>query len=163
MLLGIISDTHNNLSNLRTALDMFRREGVADIIHCGDLTTPATARALAGFRVIHVLGNGDMAAGEIRAALLESNPDSCSGDMFTGDLGGRRIAAAHGHNRRLLEALITSGHYDFVFCGHSHRRRDELIGSTRVVNPGALGGTNREERSVCILDLATGDLRFLAI
>ena len=48
-------------------------------------------------------------------------------------------------------------------CGHTHRRRDQTIGRTRVINPGALGGVRWQRRSFCILDLATGEARFVKL
>ena len=38
MKIGVISDTHNNLSNMIFGLNTFREEGIDTIIHCGDLT-----------------------------------------------------------------------------------------------------------------------------
>ena len=61
MKIGILSDTHNNIKNLRIALNVFLEEGIDTIIHCGDLTGVEIARAMDGFRVICILGNGDIA------------------------------------------------------------------------------------------------------
>jgi predicted phosphodiesterase len=69
----------------------------------------------------------------------------------------------HGDNEKVLGNLISSGKHAYVFHGHTHRRRDQTIGHTRVVNPGALGGTRRQSRSFCILDLATGEMRFVKL
>ena len=63
----------------------------------------------------------------------------------------------------VLGNLIASGEYAYVFHGHTHRRRDRMIGHTRVINPGALGGRRTERRSFCILDLATGETRFVEL
>jgi predicted phosphodiesterase len=37
------------------------------------------------------------------------------------------------------------------------------IGRARVINPGALGGRRRQSRSFCILDLTTGEIRFVEL
>ena len=37
------------------------------------------------------------------------------------------------------------------------------IGRTRVINPGALGCMRRQLRSFCILDLTTGEIRFVEL
>lgn len=163
MRIGILSDTHNDLANLTAALKLFAREEVSILVHCGDLTTPETARALAGNQVIHVLGNGDYAAPELREALLAGHPDSWSGPIYTGELGGRRIAAAHGHERPMFDALVSSGRYEFILTGHTHRRRDIVWNGARVINPGSLGGLYRESRSICILDLNSDDAQFIEV
>ena len=97
MKIAIISDTHNNLANLDTALECIRLADVTTVIHCGDMTTPETARRLAGFRVIFTYGNGDFASGEIRDTLQALNPESSADLLFTGFVGGARIAVLHGH------------------------------------------------------------------
>jgi putative phosphoesterase len=160
MKIGVLSDTHNNLQNLRAALEVFGREGLDTIIHCGDLTEVEIARAIQGFRVICVLGNGDIASGEIRAALLAHNPENTVGMVYTGRIGEARIAATHGHLPGSVDELVRSGEYDYVFKGHSHQHKDERIGFTRLINPGALGGLHREDRQVCIVDLETGKVVF---
>jgi uncharacterized protein len=162
-LLGILSDTHNNLPNLQKALDVFRGEGVTSLIHCGDVTNPETLCLLEGFEVHLTYGNGDYASGEILNVLRELNWRSTAGLTYTGEFDGVRVAATHGHVPDLLEGLISSGHYQFVFRGHSHRHKDELRGSTRVINPGALGGLHPEDRQVCILDLQAGLAKFVVI
>jgi predicted phosphodiesterase len=82
---------------------------------------------------------------------------------FTGQIDGVPVAATHGHQGDQLQAFIRSGRYDYVFHGHTHRRRDERVGDTRVINPGALGGVRYENRSVAILDLTRGALESLPI
>ncbi len=163
MKIGILSDTHNNLPNLRTALDLFEKEDIDTLIHCGDLTDGDIARAMEGFRVICVLGNGDIASGEIRDVLLAQDTQNFVGLVYTGRIGEARIAAAHGHLPEQVETLLHSGEYDYVFKGHSHRHKDEQVGFTRLINPGALGGLRPEDRRLCILDLESGRAKFYII
>lgn len=163
MKIGILSDTHNNLENLKAALDIFGQEGITTLIHCGDMTEAKVARAMERFRVICAFGNGDIASGEIRQALLDQNPANFAGLVYTGAIDGKRIAVTHGHLAGKVEELLGSGEYDYVFKGHSHRHKDEAYGRTRLINPGALGGLHPEPRSICILDLATGEARFLEV
>lgn len=163
MLLGILSDTHNNLANLRTALAILRDEQVDTLIHCGDITDVETAQQLAEFRVICTLGNGDWNASEIQRNLRYFRPDNVLGLSFQGELGGVQVAATHGHLQGILDNLVQSGQYAYVFHGHSHRHKDEQIGATRVINPGALGGLKPETRRFAILDLDSGKLKFKLI
>jgi len=162
-LLGILSDTHNNIANLRAALEIFQQRGVQHLIHCGDVTAPSTLEWLAEYRVIYVFGNGDDASGEMREMLLRYDPLNYAGLSYNGQIDGVKIAAAHGHQPASLDTMIHSGEFDYVFHGHSHRQRDERIGRTRVINPGALGGLHREARSVCIVDLAASRAEFVLL
>lgn len=163
MKIAVLSDTHNNTANLDAALERIRQEDVTTIIHCGDMTSAEMASRLAGWRVICVFGNVDIASGEIRDTLQALHPQSSADLVFTGYLGGERIAVTHGHIPGRLEELIESRLYAYVFHGHSHRQRDVRIRDTRVINPGALGGMHREPRQFCLLDLATGKAEFIHI
>ncbi len=163
MKIGILSDTHNNLENLRSALELFKSEGIDTLIHCGDLTGIDLVPAMEGFRVIFTFGNGDVASGEIRAALLAQNPENYAGLVYTGRIGEARIAAAHGHLPGSVDELVHSGEYDYVLKGHSHQHIDEKVGFTRLINPGSLGGLRREDRQVCVLDLDAGKTKFFKI
>jgi len=163
MKIGILSDTHNNHNNLRRALDVFRREEATTLIHCGDMTSPETAALLSGFTVKHVTGNMASAPGALRRALLTLNPDNQSGISYSGQINGVWVAATHGHLSDKIDQFIQDGRYAYVFHGHTHRRRDELVGGIRFVNPGALGGVWHEERSICLVDLEKGEVRFVQI
>lgn len=163
MKIGILSDTHNNLENLHTALERFRAARVTTLFHCGDLTGVEIAQALAGFRVIYVFGNVDIATGEIRRVLTEQNPENYAGLVYRGQIGNARIGATHGHLPGKVDELLQSGEHDYVFVGHSHLHQDEQVGATRLINPGALGGLRRENRHICLLDLATGQAEFIDI
>jgi putative phosphoesterase len=163
MKLGILSDSHNNLTNLQAVLKIFRQAGVTRLVHCGDITTPETAAAMGDFLIIHTLGNGDYASGAIRQELLNLNPSNFSGLTYKGDVEGIAIAVTHGHHPGMVHQLAESGLYRYIFYGHSHRRRDEISGTTRLLNPGALGGLKAEDHSACILDLITGSSQFIFV
>lgn len=163
MKIGILSDTHNNQPNVRSALEILRHEQVDTLFHCGDITEPETALLLVEFRVICTFGNGDWNAPEIRKNLLYFRPDNFAAVSYEGVLDGVKIAATHGHLPGILENQIQSGEFDYVFHGHSHLSEDRTAGRTRVINPGALGGLKREPRSFAILDLVSGKLNWRMI
>jgi putative phosphoesterase len=163
MLIGILSDTHNNLQNLQSALDRMRNEGISTVIHCGDLTGVEVARAMHGFRVICAFGNGDTASGDIRQVLIEMDPENYAGLVYRGKIGGARIAVTHGHLPGYVDELVRSGEFDYVFKGHSHQHKEEIIGHTRLINPGALGGLRPEERRFCLLDLESRKANFVSL
>jgi putative phosphoesterase len=154
----VLSDSHDDLVNLETALADYRRRGISQLIHCGDLIGAATARLLAGFELIYVDGNMDREAAEIYRTLRELDPHNIALPTFEGEIAGVSIAVTHGDDPGELARVIRSGIHRFVFTGHTHRRRDETIGSTRVFNPGALGGLQFESRSYSVVDLASGEI-----
>lgn len=168
MKIGILSDSHNNVTNLRRALDLFRAQHITTLIHCGDMTSPETAAHVAGFQLIYVLGNSDGSAEALHNTIADLHPGNIfEREAYTGTLGGVRLAATHGHLPGKVDSLVRSGRYSFVFHGHTHRQRnDEVAGwrrKTRLINPGALGGSHYQPRSVCILDLESQEVRFLTV
>ncbi|MBN1899885.1 metallophosphoesterase family protein, partial [Candidatus Sumerlaeota bacterium] len=40
MIIGIISDTHDHLQMINSAIELFKREMVEAVIHCGDFVAP---------------------------------------------------------------------------------------------------------------------------
>jgi putative phosphoesterase len=153
--IGVFSDTHDDLDNLQLVLDAYRAAGLERLIHCGDMTSAATARHLDGFEVIYVDGNMDQASEEIYRTLRDLHPHNVMVPTYEGEIGGVSLAVTHGDNERELQRLIQDGSFRYIFTGHTHRRRDERIGDTRIFNPGALGGLKFESWSYSIFDLAT--------
>ncbi|HEY76274.1 MAG TPA: YfcE family phosphodiesterase [Thermoflexia bacterium] len=162
MRIGILSDTHDNLRNVEAAADFLRSEGVVTLLHCGDVCGPAVIEALAGFDLYVALGNVDRmpALGLAVEALCGVGRLARWHSLV---LDGFAVALLHGDEEPLLRHLVRSGEHAYVIYGHTHRRDDRRVRTTRVINPGALGGTRREPRSFCILDLETGETRFIEL
>src|SRR5688572_2078783 len=104
MLIGIISDTHNQIDRTRRAMELLVAAGIEAVIHCGDFTRPEMV-ALCAIRPLYfVFGNNDSSA-ELEAAGKDVGA-TCLGWGGEVTLGGRRIAVTHGHRpgeaRRLL-------------------------------------------------------------
>jgi putative phosphoesterase len=159
MKIGIISDTHDDADNLLAACDVLRAEGVVTVLHCGDVCGPDMLRLLAGFDVWIAQGNMDRQVGLVQA-VEEAFGRGRMAWLQKLTLDGYAVAMLHGDNEEVLGTLVASGEYAYVFHGHTHRRRDQRVGRTRVINPGALGGTRRQSRSLCVLDLETDAARF---
>jgi len=163
MKLGIISDTHNHIENTRRAVEIFRERDVERIIHCGDLTTTPIVDLFKGLKVTFVFGNMDHSHADLMTAAKKYFGIGSMGYHYTANIEGRRIAVCHGDDDELLSRFIFADIYDFVFHGHTHSRRDKLVGQTRVINPGAIGGKQTEPRSVSILDLETEEAEFVIL
>jgi len=161
MLLAILSDTHDNRHAIRRALDLARGRGAAEILHCGDMTSSAAVELFRGWTLQYVYGNTDRDKAEIRAAVDRLGTGSSCGEELRLERDGVRIALLHGNRADRLSAAVRSGDFDFVLHGHTHRRRDEQSGRTRVVNPGALGGAAAGRHSFCLLNTSDGGVEFV--
>ena len=82
-------------------------------------------------------------------------------DQLRLSVEGKDILVLHGTRNSVVDQEIDSQVYDYVFHGHTHLRRDEKIGRTRVVNPGALYQTTIY--SIATLDLLTDTLAFYQV
>ena len=163
MRIGILSDVHNHRDNLSAALQILKREVVRTVLFCGDLTDADLVPLFDGLEVHFVEGNVDPDAASMARAVERLGNRSTFGLEYDAALDGRRIAVLHGHLTDRLIEVIHGGLCDYVIHGHTHRRRDERLGRTRVINPGALGGKREQSRSFAILDSATDQLRVIEI
>jgi len=159
-MIGIISDTHDNVVNIQKAMKVFEEKEVDFIVHCGDIVAPGTIKYFNGIHTKFVKGNCE---GDIE--LIKEKLKEISGE-YLGQIGdikvnGKRIAAYHGDNKLILKLLIQSKLFDYIFTGHTHQKRDEKIGEVRIINPGAhfFGGEN----TVALLDTGSDSVEFVEV
>lgn len=163
--IGVLSDTHNNIANTRSALDIFRARGVDRLVHCGDITGPHMLEAFSGFQVWLVRGNNDYDWLGLRSQARRMGSVHYMGGDANLEFDGHRVGVCHGDDASLLNTLTRSRVFEWVFYGHTHQHDLEVSGGTKVLNPGALGGRHPhgESRCVAIVDLAAGDAKFVTL
>jgi uncharacterized protein len=159
MLLGILSDTHDQVERTRSAVNMLISEGATALIHCGDLTGPEVVHEFSRAPSYFVFGNCDYDREAIRQAiaLIGGTCLDCGGLI---SLGGVRIAVTHGDSSSELKRLAALDP-DYLFTGHTHHVSDIQKGPTRWVNPGALH--RAQTWTVALLDTACNLLRVLPV
>ena len=160
MLVGILSDTHNNLPAMAAAMAALGQKGVQYYIHCGDVGSTRILDYLAGERAAFVWGNCDYDrvglrnyAGTLGVTCLEA-----FGEL---ELGGKRFAVLHGDDHRLKARVLAEQKHDYLLQGHTHMQADEKTGRTRLINPGALH--RAREKTVAVLDTESDKLEYLRI
>lgn len=161
MRLGLISDTHDNEARTRVALEVFARKDVDAILHMGDLSTRAMLPLLDGWTVWIAEGNTDEDPAAIVAAARLVGGDIAYADVHELEFDGLRVGVIHGDDEARLQGMIASGAFGLVCHGHTHRFRDERLGPTRVINPGAVHRS--AEPSVCTVDTGTKALERLLL
>ncbi|MDR5673516.1 metallophosphoesterase [Halalkaliarchaeum sp. AArc-GB] len=136
MLLGIVSDTHDDLDAVEAAVTFFERDGVDAVVHCGDFVAPFSATPFdAGFDFYAVRGNND---GEWNLQSVVDGFGTYLGEAGALSLDGRDIAVYHGTSDVLVDGLVDAGTYDYVLHGHTHAHGIEERGGTVRINPGGL-------------------------
>jgi putative phosphoesterase len=160
MRIGILSDTHNRYQTVEKALQLLRDRGVNFVLHCGDIEDAQTVWLFHGFTTHFVFGNCDTEKDELRQAIRASG---ASLHEYWGslELEGCKIAWTHGDDPRLLQEIVDSEYYDFLFYGHTHRAEQHRFGPTLVVNPGALH--RARVKTFIVLDLSTRELESVAV
>lgn len=149
MLIGVMSDSHDNMPQIQKAVDVFNGRQVEHVIHAGDFGAPFTFRILkhlkGGFTGIY--GNND---GE-KLLLQKLSQGRVFKQPHVFELDGKKIVVVHEHH--VVDALAASGHYDVVVYGHTHEPDLRTVGKTLVVNPGETGGWLYGKSTVALVDL----------
>ena len=163
MRLAIISDTHDNISNFESALEL-----IADadsILHCGDLCSPFMIEKLVslipGTTPVHVIwGNNE---GDIRLICAKADAHDnirLHGHFASLLFNGTRVALTH--YPEVARPLAISGEYDLVCYGHDHTAHQEKIKNTVLLNPGELMGL-KSTPTFAWYDTSTHDVNYVAV
>ena len=163
MKVGVVSDTRDNREGLKILLDRFLVGGARWLFHCGGLGGPDIVELLKPWQVYIVRGERERDWQAIEAALQKARLQSSLPTHLSITLDGKRIGLFRGEDVRQINQAARSGEFDYIFHGHTLRRRDEQQGRTRIVNPGALSGPRYQPRSGCLVDLAAGEVKFIDI
>lgn len=166
MKIGILSDTHGNLSATAKAAKVFRKYGVGAVFHCGDIGGMNVLAELAGVLEpigvpIHaVFGNTDIHSSDWK--FFPTNIGVYLHGRFADiSLEGKRISLLHSDDLHLFRKTISRGGYDLVLTGHTHEVHDYRSGRTRCINPGSAG---RGTPNTCaVLDLESGELQVIVL
>lgn len=156
MRVAIISDIHDNVWNLANALS-----GLTDcdvLLCCGDLCSPFVVAQLGdGFNgpVHFVFGNNDGDLFRITAVAGRFDHVHIHGEVFQGEIGGKRFAVNHYPN--LARPMAQSNQFDVVCYGHNHIFRIEEQSGTILVNPGTIMGFDPSQRQDIPATLAIYD------
>lgn len=155
MLLGVISDSHDHIPNLRHALKLLSERRVEMIFHCGDLIAPFVTKELGTFGgpVHTVFGNNDADRFLALKVQIAAAPSvTHHGEFGFVDAGGHRIGFTH--YKEYARGFAASAQCDAAFFGHTHEFYEERIGNVLVLNPGELLGM-KGKPSFCVYDTAT--------
>lgn len=153
MKIAIMSDSHDNVENLRKAVDIANKNNCEYLLHLGDIVSPFSAKELGEFNgiVYAVFGNND---GEHQGLISVFNRfgGNIERAPFKLELENKKIVLMH--EPYLLDELIISDQFDYIFYGHLHEIDLKTINNTTVLNPGELGGWLKTA-SFYILNLKT--------
>jgi predicted phosphodiesterase len=84
-------------------------------------------------------------------------------------IDGLRFGIYHRTSEKLREAAIESGIYNVFIHGHTHKRREDKIGQTLVLNPGAAHKKVKsasgffEEGGIMIFDTQSKEYKYVPL
>lgn len=149
MKIAIISDVHNNETNLKKVLDYCGREKIPALICCGDLASKETLDFLCdnfSGEIFYTFGNMDN--GQLRD--FEFVPEYKNAKIFKNfgeeEFENKKIAFVHFPDK--AKKLCETGKYDLVFFGHTHKpwvssvktTADRGLKKCTMLNPGNVAG-----------------------
>lgn len=147
--IAIISDIHNNETNLKKVLDYCAREEIKTIICCGDLASQETLDFLndnfAG-TIHYTFGNMDNDQLRDFESVENYKQTKIYKKFGETEIDGKQIAFVHYPN--VARELCATGKYAFVFYGHTHKPwySEALAKDTQesnkctMLNPGNVAG-----------------------
>jgi len=154
MLIGILSDTHDNVPKTRAAVNRLNREGVASVLHAGDFVAPFIIDTLKDLAapMTGVFGNNDGDRVQLERRIATYPHLKIQGNFTRLKEGGVTIALTHGSDSGILDALSECSSLDVLVYGHTHRAEIRTHGSTLVINPGEVCGYVTGRGTIALLD-----------
>lgn len=156
MLIGILSDTHGKTKQLIRAMEILADRDAKTLVHCGDIVSARCVEQLSKWagEVYLVAGNMDRPHFDEIEEAARAGGIHFARNFITVPLeNDTYLAATHGHLETMLAEWLELERFEYVCHGHTHRRRDERFGSTRVLNPGAMNNPKDSKRhTILILD-----------
>lgn len=164
MLIGIMSDSHDNFRGIKDALRIFSQRGAKLVLHAGDMIGSGNCHTFegCGMAIKLVYGNNDGDRVGLRRDFQRV------GGEYLGDFGeveadGRKIALLHGTEEPLVKAVLASQLYDVVVRGHNHCAEVSRHGRTLLINPGEIWGHLSGRSSAAILDTSELKAEFVEL
>ena len=159
MLLGVVSDTHNNFKNIAKIIEIFNANSVDLVIHTGDITNSKSLRLFSDLeaKLIGVYGNNDLCEHDLE--------DTCREFNFIFKLpplnilkAGIKISIFH-EPEHIDSHLEKFPQTSLIFHGHTHRYRNEKINNCLIINPGESAGLIKGSNALGLIDLPSLNYR----
>ena len=153
MKIGVVSDTHNNLKNIKIIINLFNDEKVPLVIHTGDISNANTLEKFSKLnsKLIGVYGNNDRNEPGLKEVAKKNNfqfqepPRRLS-------LLDKEIVIFHEPDK-IDQFLSENKLIDVVLYGHTHRYENITKNGVLYFNPGESAGMQKGKNAIGILDL----------
>tara|TARA_A100001011_G_scaffold280358_1_gene290337 strand:+ start:122 stop:613 length:492 start_codon:yes stop_codon:yes gene_type:complete len=159
MLIGVVSDTHNNKTNIKTIIKILNKQMVDLVIHTGDICNQSSLEMFSKLNanLIGVFGNNDRS----EKGLNETSKDlnfRFQNPPLDFELKGRKISVFHEPDQ-IDQHLKANPDIDLIVHGHTHRYRKEKVKNTYIFNPGESAGFLKNKNALGIVDLKNMEIK----
>jgi putative phosphoesterase len=165
MLVGLISDTHDNLPMVEKAVKRLNEEKVELVLHAGDYVAPFVIPKFKDLqaKLIGVFGNNDGDHELLKKRFNENKNLEMHGGFAAIKVDNLKIALLHGNEEELLKALIDSESFDVIVHGHMHKADVYRKGKTLIVNPGEVCGYLTGKPTIGLLDTVKREVKIVEL
>lgn len=160
---AILSDTHDQIANLRAAIDYCNQVGVDVAAHCGDLISPFMLKQLSCFKGdVHLIYGNNIGDQRLIADRCGKDFPNITHHGILGKFSIDHYRVAMVHYPDQAHELASQSIYDIVCCGHSHVPMIKQFEHTLLINPGPLLGEN-DEAGFVIVDFEAGTTQRIGV
>lgn len=154
MLIGIISDTHDDMASIKKVVHVLNERGASRIIHAGDIVSPFTFEVFRDLKgdFTGIFGNND---GD-RLLLREKSGNNIHNQPLTLNIDKKKIIVVH--EPFIVDDLVDSGHFDIVIYGHTHKPDVRRVRDTLIINPGKVAVLHKGRSTLAILNTKSMDV-----
>ena len=165
MLVGAISDSHDNLPQIEKAVKYLNEQNVDLVLHAGDYVAGFVIPKfkMLNCKLIGVFGNNDGDHELLKKRFSETTNCTIHDQFATVNVNGYSIALLHGTEIDLLNSIIDSGYFDAVIHRHSHNKSIEKRGKTLTINPGELCGYLTGKSTIALLDIVKNEAKIIEL
>ena len=159
MLVGVVSDTHNNIKNIKKIICLFNEEQVDLVIHTGDISKAETLRNFSELDapLVGVFGNNDRVEEGLKEVCEEYNFKFQEPPL---SLTKKKKKIAVFHEPDLIKDYIKEHKdIDLILYGHTHRYKEEKIDKTVYFNPGESAGSMEGKNALGVVNLNNLEIR----
>ena len=161
-MIGIISDTHDNVPNIKKAVELFKKHKPEFVIHAGDIISPATVKFFDGLKMKFVFGNCDGDRLKIEEKVRNINGEHY-GRIMELKINKKKLGVFHGDDILINDKMLRKG-YDYFIHGHTHAPEDKKVKDTRVLCPGGhFLGDPPEYNKIILLDVEKDKVLFVDV
>lgn len=151
----VVSDSHDNVINLKHVMGFAKEIHAEAVIHCGDWNTIDTVETVLSFGIplYTVLGNADVRPEVIEE--LKKKSEKFDEEFLEFELGNRKIGITHKPSD--IKKFFVDKKVDVIFCGHRHSKDENFVNGIKIIRPGAIINGN----NFAVYDTTSDKIEFI--